>query len=159
MSFYKRHQLLPIGTIPMEDLPMKAPTTKAQSEKSAVAKASTTRSSTAKPTTRRRSTTTRAKTAKSGTRPVKPMPQEQPRDSLGRFARKTGQVLWAGVKTAGRAVVGTAKGIRKAHRTVKCVHAGYRRRARLEEREKHIALAEREHKLGLRKKVVRRRKR
>ena len=163
MSLYERYKLYPIVPTDMEDLPMKASTTKAQSEKSAVAKASTTRSSTAKPTpVRRRSTTTRRKTATSK-RPVKPLPPlqgDQPRDALGRFARKTGQVLWGAAKATGRAIVGTAKGIHRTHTRMMRAHAGYQRRARLEERERHIALAEREHRLGLRKKrVIRRRNR
>lgn len=91
--------------------------------------------------------------------PVRLPGEEQPRDSLGRFARKTGAVLWGAAKGAGRAVVGTAKGIKKAHKTVKRVRAAGRRRANLEARERRIALAERERKAGMKRKKVRRRRR
>lgn len=139
---YKRPRVLPIQKTDMEPLPMKP-------KPVVPAKGTATR--------KRRSSSS---TAKSKTkRPVKPSPKQQPRDTLGRFARKTGQVLWAGVKATGRAVVGTAKGIKKVHKTVKRSRAGYRQRANLELRERRLALAEREKKLGLRKKKVVRRKR
>lgn len=114
-----------------------------------------------RPTVRRKRTV--ARTAQVA-RPVKKLPPmktpgEQPRDNLGRFASKTGAVLWSGAKATGRAIVGTANGIRKAHKTVKRVQASGRRRARLEEKERKVALAEREKKLGLRKKTTRKRKR
>jgi hypothetical protein len=155
MSLYERYPLSRAVETDMEDLPMKprsAPTVKRKP------------ASSASPSPRRRSTATRNQTAKTASRPVKPLPPmkstEQPRDSLGRFARKTGAVLWSGAKATGRAIRGTARGIKKAHKTVKRFNADMRRRDRLEERERRIALAEREKKLGLRKKkVVRRRKR
>lgn len=115
-----------------------------------------------------RETTTRAtkkQTAHAGNRPVKKLPPmrtpgEQPRDSFGRFARKTGAVLWGAAKGTVKAVKSTAKAAQSAHKTVKRVSANARRRANLEARERRIALAEREKKLGLRKKkVTRRRKR
>lgn len=87
-------------------------------------------------------------TAKKRSAPTK---QEQPRDKLGRFARKTGQVLMGAAK-------GTAKAVKSVHKTVKRVRADSRRHASLEHRERKIALVERERKAGLkRKKVVRRR--
>ncbi len=140
----------------MEDLPMKSPTSKPTVRKKRTVK---------RPPTAREMTmkATRKQTAKAGSRPVKKLPpmrlpgEEQPRDALGRFARKTGTFLWG---ATGKVIVGTAKGIKKAHKTVKRVQTNARRRAKLEERERRIALAEREKKLGLRKKkVVRRRKR
>ena len=156
MSLYERYRVEQSVKTDMPDLPMKPPT-KAQFEKSAV------RRITAKSTTRRRSTsTTRSKTARVGSKPVKPLPPmhgDQPRDALGRFARKTGQVLWGAAKATGKAVVGTAKALHRTHKAVKRAHAGYKRRARLEEREQRITLAEREKKLGLRRKKIRRRKR
>lgn len=136
MSLYEPIKVLPSTPTDMEDLPMKPP------------KGTATR--------KRRSSSTSPKSKTK--RPVKPSPKQQPRDTLGRFARKTGQVLWAGVKATGRAVVGTAKGIKKVHKTIKRARAGYRQRANLELRERRLALAEREKKLGLKRKTVRRKR-
>jgi hypothetical protein len=83
--------------------------------------------------------------------------EQQPRDRLGRFARKTGHILWAGAKAAGSAVVGTAKTVKRAHRTIKRVRSSARQRSALELRERKVAIAEREHRLGLRKKKIIRR--
>jgi len=150
MSLYERYRLERAVKTDMEDLPMKprsAPTVKRKP------------ASSASKSPRRRSTATRNQTAKTTARPVKPLPPlgakqtEQPRDRLGRFARKTGAVLWSGAKATGRAIRGTARGVKR-------IRSDMRRRARLEERERRVALAEREKKLGLRKKtVIRRRKR
>jgi hypothetical protein len=80
-------------------------------------------------------------------RVVKPQPPvEQPRDRFGRFARKTGQVLWGAAK-------GTVKAAGKAHRTVKRVNASARRYKRLELREREVALRERQAKLGKRRRT------
>jgi hypothetical protein len=138
--------LNPSARFEMEDLPMKASAKKKTATRAATAKKS--------PSPRRRSTVTRSKTAKTTARPKKSLPPmrtpgEQPRDSFGRFARKTGAVIWGAAK-------GTVKAVGKAHKTVKRVRSDMRRRARLEERERRISLAEREKKLGLRKKAVKR---
>jgi len=119
------------------------------------------RASSPKPARKRKSTRTTTsvkQTAMTVKRPVKKLPPlgakqtEQPRDRLGRFARKAGTFI---VGT----VASSAKTIRKAHRTVSRVRAAGRRRANLEARERKLALAAREKKLGIRKKRVRRRKR
>ena len=137
-------------------------------KREAAAKHKSTRDANAKrrPPTARETTTraTKKQTARAGSRPVKKLPPmrasgEQPRDRLGRFARKTGAVLWGAAKGTVKAVKSTAKAVGKAHKTVKRVSANARRRANLEARERRIALAEREKKLGLRKKKVTRRRR
>jgi len=86
--------------------------------------------------------------------PVRLLGEEQPRDHLGRFARKTGAVLWGATKATGRAIKGTAKAMKRAHKTVK--RADIRRRARLAMRE--LKLKERERKAGMKRKKVRRRR-
>lgn len=135
----------------MDDLPLKpAPTPAAPVRKRTPAK--------------RKSPTRQAQTVKASARPKRQFPpvrlpgEEQPRDRFGRFARKTGAVLWSATKATGRAVAGTVKTVRKAHKTVKRVQSSARKRANLEARERRIALAEREKKLGIRKKVRRRKR-
>lgn len=139
MPLYERIKVLPIQKTDMEDLPMKP----AQTPKGTA-------------TRKRRSSST---SPKSKTKPVKPSPKQQPRDPLGRFARKTGQVLWGAAKGTVKAVKGTVKTVKKVHRTVKRIHSGARQRANLELRERKIALIERERKTGLKRKTVRRKKR
>jgi hypothetical protein len=116
-----------------------------------------------KATTETRSIATRSnqQVAKTPARPKKEIPRSavsQPRDHLGRFARKTGAVLWGVAKGTVSAVAGGVKTARKAHKTVKRVQASSRRRQKLEMRERELAVKEREQKLG-KKKVIRRRKR
>ena len=89
----------------------------------------------------------------------KPLPIEQPRDRLGRFARKTGQVLWAGAKATGKAIKGTAKAVKSAHKTIKRAQSSARKRAALEYRERKLDLHKREQASGLRRKKVRRKRR
>lgn len=145
----------------MEDLPVKP---QPAPKPAAPAKRRTARPPTARQTTesRRKTRTSNARVPKAVKRPVKPLPpmrgEAQPRDHLGRFARKVGAGLWGAAKGTGRAIAGTVKGARKLHRKIKHVRAAGRRRANLEAKERRIALAEREKKLGIRKKrVVRRR--
>lgn len=96
----------------------------------------------------------KATTKQQATMPVrskKELPRSsvsQPRDHLGRFARKTGAVLWGVAKGTARAVVGTARVAQKAHKAVSRAQSDARRRARLEEREQKFR----------KKKVIRRRK-
>jgi len=106
--------------------------------------------------TRRGSPATQSRTGKTK-RPVKSLPPMagQPRDHLGRFARKAGAVLWGATKATGRVIKATVKGVKSAHKTVKRVNAAARRRDRLAERERAVRLREREKKLG----KTRRRKR
>lgn len=124
-----------------------------------------------KPSSSKKRATSTARTAKpikktsASTAKAKPLARGkgQPRDSRGRWV-KMGAAIWSGtkatVKGVGKAVKGTAKAVKSVHKTVKRARAGYQKRARLEQRERNIALAKEEHKLGLRrKKVVRRRKR
>lgn len=132
----------------MEDLPMK--------QKAAVSNGSF---PVAKQPVKKRTVAKRKSPVK---RKPKPLPTlqggEQPRDRLGRFARKTGQVLWGAAKVTGKAIKGTAKAIKRAHKTVKRVQANGRKRAALEHRERRLDLHKREQAAGLkRKKVVRKR--
>jgi hypothetical protein len=94
------------------------------------------RASSSKPARKRKSTRTTTsvkQTAMTVKRPVRKLPPlgakqtEQPRDRLGRFARKTGAVLLAGAKATSRAVAGTVKGVRKAHKTVKKIKRAAKR--------------------------------
>jgi len=139
-------------SIPMDDMPYKpgnSPEEIAegarleweaeQKKRAANAKRQATRAANAKkrsatpPSARRRSTTpaTRSKMAKvSTTRHPKPLPKlgakEKPRDARGRWV-KVGAALWSGAKAAGRAIGGTAKGVKKAHKTIKRVNADMKR--------------------------------
>jgi len=79
--------------------------------------------STAKKTT----TVKRAQTAQPARRPVKQLPplklpgEDQPRDRLGRFARKTGSVLKGALFGTARVVGGTIAAAQSGHKTVKRV--------------------------------------
>lgn len=156
-----RQQAIPMD----EDLPIK-PEVQMQELRAEIAElrqelAKQKRASAPRPAVRRKRTVVKSAQIARPVKKLPPMktPGEQPRDNLGRFASKTGAVLWGATKATGRAIKSTAKAVGKAHKTVKRVQSAGRRRARLEERERKIALAEREKKLGLRKKVVRRKKR
>jgi hypothetical protein len=156
----------------MEDLPMKArqrdlnkpipPKRLSQGKRELMSKPFPPRRMppTARQTTAR---ATKKQAARVGSRPVKKLPPmrtpgEQPRDSFGRFARKTGAVLWGAAKGTVKAVKGTAKAVGKAHKSVTRVQANARRRASLEATERKIALVERERKAGMKRKKIRRRR-
>jgi hypothetical protein len=112
---------------------------------------------------KRKTTTTTSRnqrTAKTPPRPKKELPRSsvsQPRDHLGRFARKTGEVLWGAAKGTVGLVAGGVQAARSAHKRVQRVQAAGRRRRKLEMRERAVEVAEREQQLRKRK-VVRRRR-
>src|SRR5579859_6082987 len=97
MSLYERYRLERAVKTDMEDLPMKArhPDLKKPQPPKRLSQGKRELMSKPLPPAKRRTT---------ATRPVKPLPPlgakqtEQPRDHLGRFARKTGAVLWSGAK-------------------------------------------------------------
>ena len=91
-------------------------------------------------------------------KPPSPMKTEQPRDHLGRFARKAGAVIWGAAKGTVKAVKGTSKAVESVHRTVKRVQANARRRAALEHRERKLDLHKREIAAGLKRPRTTRRK-
>jgi hypothetical protein len=144
---------LPMKEAPPPDAP-KAEAPKAKPKKKVVRRKRKSSSAGVKATSRQ--------TAQMPATPKKELPRSsvsQPRDHLGRFARKTGAVLWGMAKGTARAVVGGVKTARKAHEAVSRAQASARRRQKIEMRERAVAVAEREKSVGKRKKVIRRRKR
>jgi hypothetical protein len=102
------------------------------------------------------------KLARAPTKPKKELPRSsvsQPRDHLGRFASKAGAVLWGAAKGTVNVVAGGVKTAQKAHKTIKRGQARARRRKNIELRERAVAVAKAEQKLGKRKKKVIRRRR
>jgi hypothetical protein len=78
-------------------------------------------------TKRRPTTVKRTQTARVGSRPVNKLPPmctpgEQPRDNLGRFASKTGQVLKGAIFGTAHVVGGTVAAAQVGYKTVKGAH-------------------------------------
>lgn len=164
MSLYERFRLEPIRKTDMPDLPMK--TRQPALDKPVPPKRLSQKSrglmSNPVPPARRTSTARTAKPAKktsaSTAKAKSPLARGkgQPRDERGRWV-KVGAAIWSGTKAT---VKGVGKAVKGTARAVKRVQTSARKNAALRHRERNIALAKEEHKLGLRKRrVVRRRKR
>jgi hypothetical protein len=121
-----KRQERPNVKLEMEDLPMKtAPVKPTVHKKRTVAK----RPPTARQTTeKRKGKVVRSQTAKAtSARPKKALPTyrlpgEQPRDRMGRFASKTGQVLKGAIFGTAHVVGGTVAAAQHGYKTVKGAH-------------------------------------